>query len=465
MNHVLRRRLPVLATVRVTVLATVLVTAGAGCPRAIPDHLRIDPPSPATSASAITDAGSAIRVILGKDPLGRSPALPEPALLEPIEGGPPLAAFVRQIHEVESGEGPVQRGLQQVEDEWRGTAAVPLSRGYRLRIAENQLANRLGDPDTAERDVLVLITPLSDSGVDPTLPRRPLAWLGGMDHPDLIRQYAERWVLTSWVGAPGIPLAPVTAALAAPQYDALRESPAGRLITARAAGASGDPTPGLADLRRATMLALARAGADRDAEQGAWADQKKAAADELGDPDPIGKLLERAADTLTAAAADDRAAGGALLAGSALRWIGRCPDAPCVGIDRVEGMAAAARWSPEIAELAAIWQVVALKETLDSFEVGRETGLFPDITVQLADALLGTGAGPLDAQILRKQRPDAVVWLAVCRAVGAEGITDWEGARVALGQHLAREASRAAGLTTDQSAVATLERIRKRAVP
>ncbi|HHO52342.1 MAG TPA: hypothetical protein ENK18_16090 [Deltaproteobacteria bacterium] len=222
---------------------------------------------------------------------------------------------------------------------------------------------------------------------------------------------------------------------------------------------------GYAALLRATQLALHRAAADRDREQAAWAELLTAESEALGGTDPISILLERARSQLTPAATDDRAAGAALLALSAQRWIEQCPSEPCAGIDRVETMAAAGRWHSSIAPLAATWQVVALKEALDTLEVGHDTALFPTAIVDLVDALLGTGGGPLDARILRKQRPDPGVWLSIARAVGTEGVVDWEGAREALGQHLLAETQRAEELVSDPELRLHLERIHRRAIP
>lgn len=470
------------------------LVALAGCPRSVPEHLQVAPKPAPTVQVTITDVPSALRAIVGRDPLARSPSLPDPKVLEGLQGGAPLAAFVRQVQSAERGQAPMEQLLQQVEDEWRGTAAVPLARGYRLRLAENQLANRLQASEAAEASVVTLITPLIHGIADPTLPRRPLEWLGtaarlrgpdgesvdsnvaGSDLGATVRQYAERWVLSSWLSSPAIPVEVLLEPLAAPQYDSLRTSALGELIVARGqqAGAEGaeggtnggtDPGQGLADLRRATSLALTRAAADRDAEQAHWAEQKSQAEAETGDKDPVGALLERAAKSLTASASSDKAAGGALLALGALRWLDRCDVKPCAGLDRLETIGHAARWDPEIAEIAGVWRVVALKETIDSLDVGRDTALFPELATDLADALIGTGASALEAPMLRKQRPDAQTWLVIGRAVGAEGLSDWEGARVALGKHLEAEARRALAGTTEASWKDLLERIAKRAVP
>jgi hypothetical protein len=447
-----------------------LFVALLACPRPIPDHLRLDPAAASARPTvAITDLPSALAVVVGRDPLARSPTLPDANQIDEVVGGAPLAAFVRQIRTLEAGDGDIEKSLQALEDEWRGTVAVPLARGYRLRIAENELVNTATDAEQVQQSLLGLLTPLSNGPADPTLPRLPLAWLGEGSP----RAYGERWVLESWLAAPEIPVAVLLDPLSAPQYDPLRESALGKLVSARASNASADPAPALADLTRATHLAVVRAAADRDTEQAAWAERKKALETELGDPDPVAKLLERAVDGLTSAAGNPQAAGGALLGLAALRWVGRCEGSggggrkgtACAGLDRVETMSAAGRWDPQIASLAAAWQAVAVKEAVDSLEVGRDTVMFPTAMVELADALIGTDAGPLDAAVLRKARPDAAVWLAVTRAVGGDDATDWEGARVALGQHLSRLAARAASGASDAEVRAALETIGKRAVP
>lgn len=429
-----------------------------GCPRPIPDHLRLEPTAADAAPVSIVDLASAVAAVVGADPLARSPYLPPGNVLDEIPDAAPLAAFVRQVRTLEAGAAPFERGLQALEDDWRGTAAVPLARGYRLRLAETAAVSG-PVTDGVQLQLVGLLTPLSVTEADPTLPRGPLAWLGDTTPV----AYGERWVLEGWLGSPTIPIAALAGPLAAPQYDPLRTTALGQLIVARAGGAEVPYDPAFADLRRATRLAVLRAAADRDAEQASWADTKRALAAELGDPDPIGRLLERAAGGLVPAAAADRAGGGALLAITALRWVDRC-TAGCAGVDRVETMARAGAWDPEIAELSAAWQAVALKEAVDTLEVGRETVMYPEAILRLADALVGTDAEPLAATALRKARPDAAVWLSVSRAVGADDSTDWEGARVGLGKHLAAVATRAAVVAADPEVKAALERIATRAV-
>ena len=123
------------------------------------------------------------------------------------------------------------------------------------------------------------------------------------------------------------------------------------------------------------------------------------------------------------------------------------------------------RWDPEVERLAALWQVIALKEAVDSMDVGHDTVIFPRAVLDLTDALLGTGAGPLDLSLLRKQSPDAQAWLEISRAVGTEGVTDWSETRAALGQHLRDQAQRASTLVDDPALADLLGRISSRAVP
>jgi len=91
--------------------------------------------------------------------------------------------------------------------------------------------------------------------------------------------------------------------------------------------------------------------------------------------------------------------------------------------------------------------------------------LFPRAMVDLTDALIGTGAGPLEAQLLRRRTPDPAVWLALGRSVGTEAVTDWEGARIALGGHLEAQATQARERCDDDALDPLFDRIIRRAVP
>jgi len=441
------------------------------CTPKVPTHLAIEPPDQAEIArqAEIQDLRSAVASLVAKDPLARAPRLPEPQVFESFEQGEALAAYVREVLALERGDGQVERALQQLEDQFPGTPVVALSRGYRLRIIENLLATTPVPDEDTERRIALLITPLHHATVDDTLPRSPMAWLDGEGSlAARVRRVGDRWVLAGWLSDPEIPLAPVGESLDSPIYDGLVQTPLGRLVQARAHGDPGTPEAietGMAALELATRLALERAAADRDGEQGAWSDRKALEAERLGVEDPIRHLLEQAVEQLTPAAGDPTATGGALLALAALRWRNACAAPPCIGLDRVAWMHTASQWSPEVAPLAETWKAIALKEALDTMDVGHETVLFPRAAVTLADALVGTQSGPLDLSLLRRTRPAPQAWLEVSRAVGVEGATDWSEARVAIGHHLEAQTQSAIEVWSDDSVGSLLERIGARAVP
>lgn len=440
----------------------------AGCITPIPEHLRIESSADQDAAQVeVTDLRSALTSMVARDPLVRSPRLLDETRVEAVEGGMPVAAWIRTVRDLERGEGQVERSLQQLEERYPATVVAALSRGYRLRHAENRIAKANAEIDLqAQHDVVSLLTSLRTGSFDDTLPLPPLAWLGETERTtDAVRAFGERWVLTGWLQGPDIPVDVIATGLAAPLYDGLVKTPTGALLLARIEQRSANVQPALEQLERATLLALQRAAADRSSEQGAWADTRKAAAEELGLDDPVVGLLQQARDGLTAGAADPRAAGGALLAISAMRWEGSCGELTCAGVDRVETMRTAGRWSPELEKLSAVWQVIALKEALDTMDVGHATVMYPKAMTSLVDALVGTGAGPLDLHLLRRRSPDPSVWLALGRAVGADGITDWTACRAALGQHLESRAEQALALSLDSEMATLVERISARAVP
>jgi hypothetical protein len=186
--------------------------------------------------------------------------------------------------------------------------------------------------------------------------------------------------------------------------------------------------------------------------------------EELGNDDPVAFLLDRAAQRLTEAAADDRAVGGALLSIQAARWSGICEHAPCRTFDRTDGFSAAGRWHPDLAAPVALWKVIALKEALDRLEVARETPLFHRSLVDLCDALLGNGAGPLDTNVVQRAQAGPPTWLALGRAVGTE-TTEWEEARAALGRLLAAQVDAALAFPWDAETRTLLDRVGRRAAP
>ena len=103
--------------------------------------------------------------------------------------------------------------------------------------------------------------------------------------------------------------------------------------------------------------------------------------------------------------------GLALVALSAERIQGYCPDSPCRGLDRVGTLEAADRWSPGARQSAAVWRVIALKAAMDTMEVTRERVGVPTAWLDLADALAGSRGASLRQALLRTRSPDASTWL------------------------------------------------------
>ena len=436
------------------------------CGPKLPSALRLDDDRVvAATVVEVTDEEATLRGMLRGDPLARRPLLPEAGALAATSWGGPLVDYVQAVLAVESGAGEPVARMRRVEESAPGSVVVALGRGVRLQMAETLLAR----PTLDARAVTLALTDLGEAGTGaPTDPLRALRWVGeGGNAAEEAHRLGEQHVLAGWLVSPSVPLSPVADALKGPLYDGLSDTPLARLITSRAAGLAGDCAPGLADLRRATALALEQAAADRDKEQAAWAATRTGDRELLGvtTGDPVKLRLDRAIEALIPVAGDRTGAGGALLAIAARRWDAVCGTSECAGLDRVQTMADAARWGVDLAPLVAVWQGVALKEAIDSMEVGHDTVLFERAVVGLVDALQGTGSARMPVDLVERTVPDAATWHAIGSALGQDGTADWASARVAVGRHLADQATKAAALQTDPVLKERLDRIRLRAVP
>ncbi|MDP6945784.1 MAG: hypothetical protein QF464_16660 [Myxococcota bacterium] len=440
------------------------VALATSCAKPVPAHLALTTAGDASDATRpLQSLDDTLAFMINADPLARRPVFPVNSQLSDEADYGTVVAFITAIRNLEGGRGERMGTLHRLHREYAGTPVSPLVRGYALSVAERPLAQ----PDPLEDELveaLSLLTGLPPGPEEaPTQARHPFDWLGGGDDPRQVRAYADRWVLSGWLDAPNIPVHAAAEGLGGPQYALLSESPTARLILARAASADADPSPAWDDLAHATLLSLTRAAADTDAELGAWADQKADEAEALG-ANPVKVLLDRAFEGLIADAASDRSAGAALLVIQAHRWGGTCAWTPCEGVDRSAAMTAAGRWHPEVRTLARVWQVIALKDALDSMDVGHDTVLFPKAMTLLIDALNGLGAGPLDVRLLRWNRPDPSAWEALGVAVGREATTDWDTVNLGLGGFLQDEARAVAKATEDPEMKSLLERIATRAL-
>ena len=409
-------------------------------PKELPAHLRVDQPTAQElSAVPLTDDASALSVLLGKDPLARHAAPGEPGRW----AGLPSAAALEDWASLtrEASESP--QDWQALEARWPGTIVVGLARGSQLGHLEVQLAGEGDRPLSTE--AIAWIGPLRVG--EQIYPRDAGSWLA--DDAAQIRDnalyLAERRVVLGWLSSPKIPLEPVAAAMDPGLQGRLMEAPAGRLILARVSGAAAVESggQGRALLERATTLALREAAADADKEQAAWRVELGVLRAELDNPDPISELLARARDQLTEAAATDEFAGLGLVALTAERLRGSCPDQPCTGLDRTSTLVAARTWGREVGGPAAVWTLIGLKTATDAFEASWKHPSFKTHAPLLADTLLGTGAASMDLGVLRVPTANPGTMLAVARGAGRDGVTDFEGARWALRERLAETARRA----------------------
>ncbi|MFT4622095.1 MAG: hypothetical protein ACI8PZ_000748 [Myxococcota bacterium] len=442
------------------------VALSTGCGRRIPPHLLVqEEPPEIVAARQVTTLDAAVALMVSKDPLVRAPRLPDRESVDDMTDGEPLMAYLDTIAALEQGDGAAARELQGLADTFPTTIAVPLSRGYRLRMIENRLASWTQPDEEIEGEIAALLVALPSVESSDELPRRPLDWLteGSVD-PSVVRAAGDQWVLRGWLVSPDIPIASVAESLRQARYASLADHPVGALLLARADGVSAPPTGGWDALSEATWLALNRAAADRDHEQANWAQLRADASERLGTKAPVEHLLEQARVALAANASDDKSAGGALLALAAAAWSRGCTPR-CTRLDRTSAISESSRWHSDVAALSRVWEVIALKDALDTLEVGHDTVLFPRAMVGLVDALEGTGAGQLDQALLRRRKPDASTWLTIGRAVGVDGTTDWPSTQVALGKHLANAATVAIDASPPGAYRSLLERIQERAVP
>ena len=392
-------------------------------PREVPPHLRVDPAPVAGTIQAPADLPSALSLLLGADPLARRPDPSAPLSWGELDGGEPLVAWATLA--IQSQPSPTSwAGLEAAQ---AGTMAVGLARGARLAKVESLLAAGEGLP--IEEEAATWLAPLrSDAAIDPARTRGPLAWLGGPpeERKDRALHLSERAVMLGWLDGPSVPAEPVVEAFRGGLAGQLLESPAGALLQARASGRKDQEAgeQGRIALQEATFMALQAASADRDVEQAAWAAERKRKQQELQTPDPIAFLLARARELLTRDGGQSGSAGLALVAMTAERLYGTCPDAPCGGLDRAATLARLEAWGPEVAPPARTWRVVALKRATDGFEVAHERPSFPIVAIDLADALLGAGAGSIDAALLGERTAGPSACLALSRATGLAMATD-----------------------------------------
>ncbi len=311
----------------------VLALLAACGPKEIPPHLRMDPPVSAQAQQARPQTlYQALILLVGTDPLLRR-ASPRGRFWDAVPDGELPAGLGRR--------GPARRrpprtggGSRPPAGQHR-RAAGP---GARLAALEAAAAGPRVQRGGGPGDAVWLGPIVVEGGTLPPGARGPLEWIS--QDPEEARKAAlrigERAVLLGWLDGPQIPVIAAAAALQPGVYDRLIDSPTGALLLARAAGSTDAAAfeNGRQHLIRATSLALQAVAADRDSEQEAWRAMQDALKAELGEQ-PVARLLRQGAEALTRDAANPEAVGLALVALSAERIMGDCPDSPCRGLDRV----------------------------------------------------------------------------------------------------------------------------------
>jgi hypothetical protein len=232
--------------------------------------------------------------------------------------------------------------------------------------------------------------------------------------------------------------------------------PAARILRARLAGmAGGPPTIGRVDglaplMATATRLAVVEAAADRDVEQTAAARERTPVlAAHPGAQDAVAALLHDALPLAIEAAAHDPACGYGLIAIAALRWREVCGDAPCGGLDRLDGFDAAARFGAEPAALAAAWRALVWKEGTDRLYAAWERVVVTEAMDRITELIAHDDPRALDRRLLLHTQPDATVILGWSRALAGRDETTRDALFPLLYARVAREARAAAALNPE----------------
>ncbi len=391
----------------------------------IPDHLRVDGQAAATSRLPPTSASEAVTQLVAHDPFVRR------TVVHPAEhwsgAGAAAPGLMAWSALVARGE-PQPQALRAIGTTHGGTPVVAVARGRRLRQLEDTL--RTGTGEAAQVQLALLwgpIDPAPNASAPPA--RSPLAWLHSDNAVEDLLYVAERAVLLGWLDGPEIPAAPVSAALVDGRHDRWIDSPAGRIIRARAANTRSPESSarGRAALRLAADLALEEAAADRDSEQKAMAlsrDQARADRELEETEDVVAVLLSEARLALTEDAGDPDSAGLALVALQAERLRGTCPDLPCGGLDIDGSLAGARLWSDAAHAEADVWRLISAKQTLDRFEVAHDRPGADRLIDLIADLWIGEhDAHPTLATLQARSFTPAVV-LDLTRAAGHPGATE-----------------------------------------
>ena len=424
-----------------TLIALIGIT-GAGCARQIPAHL-LTPELSQEGSSSLQDEPHALDTLLRTDPWSRYLSAEERDLIWAQTPEPARQELRLTLREIEQDLTDPAVALWRLERSWTGTPIVPLTRAYRVRWADARWSMRKEGPDSSLDPNVALLTNLTPGRPLPPDAAPPWAWLGPPAPTQAVMQhYADLWALRGWLHHPSLYVKHVARGLTDHARQPLVNSDEGQWILARASeedSCHDSHDVGWDLLIEATSLALQRAAADRDHEQAAWSDRRAALQQRLNvTGEPVDVLLDQAWREFLSCAQSDKAAGAALVVLEARRWNRGCTEG-CAGLDRMFGLQAAGTWHSEVAPLAHSWRVVALKEALDTMDVGHDTVLFPVALFDLVDVVTGLRGDPVGSSVLQLRHPTPALWNQLGARVNNTVATDWRTLKGMLDRELHQE--------------------------
>ena len=421
-----------------------LCVMSAHCARHIPDHLLTTPPP--TSQIDISTAVHPLDALLRTDRWARYLLDDERTALWAQVPTEAQLAVSETLEDIEQRQADPAVALWRLERSWPATPLVPLTRAYRTRWADARWAMHVEGPDTATDPNVALLTNLTPGRPLPPGSAPAWSWLSPST-PDRaqIQHYADLWTLRGWMQHPKLQIHHVARGLSEHGPEPLLSSDESQWILHRAASTDASCASGTTSAWdttiEATSLALERAAADRDHEQAAWSDHRAQLQKRLQtSEDPIDVLLNMAWANLLDCAHRDREAGLALLVLEARRWNRGCTHG-CDGLDRMRGFETAGTWHPEVLPIAHSWRALAIKESIDTMDVGHDTVLFPVALYGLINVVAGLRGEPVSASLLQLRTGEELLWNQLGGHLGHTDATDWYTVKLGLLEQLHREAT------------------------
>jgi len=385
------------------------------CVKEVPPHLRVET-APKTKSEATLSG------LVSTDPLLRRPDPRTEGSWSAVAENDAIEAWAKVARKPR----PRVSDWARVASESRGTLAVALAKGSMLAGLEASIGD-WGHPH--QKEVAAWLN-LTETAARPTTHdlSEPLAWLPGFtpkEKYEAARHIATRTVLSAWLDGPNIDLLPASRAMDLPLHTGIADSPTGQLIQARAAGAHNPEAAqqGTAHLWEATRHALRWVGADGNRAQTTLLKERQTFREEHG-KNPVAHYLSLAQQKLIMDAAENDSAGLAWLAINAERLEGTCPDRPCGGLDKTANIKRTEVWGPTATSLSTIWQLIAIKSALDTFETSLDKPLFYKRLPQIVDALAGSHNTRIPSPILRYRSADRPLILNLSSLMNADPTLD-----------------------------------------